>query len=521
MRIGHDVANGTQYFPGLIDEVKIYNTALTSDQVKLDYNKGASLALGSLGTTSDGKTASSSASAIYCIPGDTTSCNPPVAQWNFDEAGGPTANDTGGAANTGTLSGPTWVSGKIGGALKFDGNDDYINAGTNSSLDITGAKTISAWIKVSGNANNNMRIFSKRESFGGAEITGYELTINPSSCLLNSYHTGKNPTVTATVTGCNNTWKYITAVYNGTQGLIYIDGQYANAATFAVADSNSTAVLIGTCGSEYNNGASGCDFNGQIDNLKVYNYSRTPAQIAYDYNRGAPVGWWKFDECQGAQVFDKSGNGNTGTIELGASGQTSAGSCTVNADTAWYNGRTGKYNASLKFDGVDDGITVNSLYWYDQMTWSLWVKYASISGFRPILQTGGANDGVSLSLYTAGQIAILYPGVDWIITSNTMTTGQWYHIVYIRDINSSGATKNRIYINGQEAKYSYRPAITGITATGSTSHIGFSTTTGGSGYFSGQTDEVQIYNYPLTTIQIKNLFNQGASVRFGPAEGNP
>lgn len=28
---------------------------------------------------------------------------------------------------------------------------------------------------------------------------------------------------------------------------------------------------------------------GLIDHLKIYNYARTPAQIAYDYNRGQPV----------------------------------------------------------------------------------------------------------------------------------------------------------------------------------------------------------------------------------------
>jgi len=59
-------------FNGLIDEVKIYNFALTADQVAMEYNQGQSLVLGSLSDTSSltgGLVASNSASAVYCVPG--------------------------------------------------------------------------------------------------------------------------------------------------------------------------------------------------------------------------------------------------------------------------------------------------------------------------------------------------------------------------------------------------------------------------------------------------------------------
>ena len=58
---------------------------------------------------------------VDCIPGDTSTCDPPVGQWNFDEKSGTTAYDTSGNGNDGTLTnGPSWARGKFGSALSFD-----------------------------------------------------------------------------------------------------------------------------------------------------------------------------------------------------------------------------------------------------------------------------------------------------------------------------------------------------------------------------------------------------------------
>jgi len=47
---------------------------------------------------------SSAGTAEYCIPGSSDSCDPPVAEWNFDEKTGDYAYDTSGNGNTGTLT---------------------------------------------------------------------------------------------------------------------------------------------------------------------------------------------------------------------------------------------------------------------------------------------------------------------------------------------------------------------------------------------------------------------------------
>jgi hypothetical protein len=50
-----------------------------------------------------------------------------VGYWPFDEGGGTIAKDYSGNGNNGTLvNNPTWTTGKVGGALSFDGANDYV-----------------------------------------------------------------------------------------------------------------------------------------------------------------------------------------------------------------------------------------------------------------------------------------------------------------------------------------------------------------------------------------------------------
>src|SRR5690606_30033036 len=77
------VAVNPQYWDGLIDEVKIYNVALSEDQVRQDMNAGSSLSFGTLGA-SEAASLSDGAGA------------PPVAHWKLDEKSGTTAYDSSG-----------------------------------------------------------------------------------------------------------------------------------------------------------------------------------------------------------------------------------------------------------------------------------------------------------------------------------------------------------------------------------------------------------------------------------------
>jgi len=71
-------------------------------------------------------------SGLVFVEYATTSSSPPPTglegHWTFDEGAGTSAGDSSGNGNTGTLvNGPTWDTGKIGGGLRFDGSNDYVD----------------------------------------------------------------------------------------------------------------------------------------------------------------------------------------------------------------------------------------------------------------------------------------------------------------------------------------------------------------------------------------------------------
>ena len=73
-----------------------------------------------------------------------------VGAYSFDAGSGSSAADSSGSANTGTLSGPTWVAGKNGNALSFDGVNDWVTMADSASLDLSSGMTLEAWVKPQG-----------------------------------------------------------------------------------------------------------------------------------------------------------------------------------------------------------------------------------------------------------------------------------------------------------------------------------------------------------------------------------
>ena len=96
--------------------------------------------------------------------------------------------------------------------------------------------------------------------------------------------------------------------------------------------------------------------------------------------------------------------------------------------------------------------------------------------------------------------------------ANTVTNGSWNHLVATFD-----GTTRKLYVNGV-LKNSDTPTTPNVTA-GQSLYIGSYSTP--SNYFPGQIDDVRIYNYALTATQIKQLYNGGAAIKFGPSTGTP
>jgi len=85
----------------------------------------------------------------------------------LDEGAGGTAYDKSGYDNNGTIYGATWMDGKYGKALSFDGVDDYVEVADSASLDITRI-TVCLWIKFNDLDRLWQRIIEKGTYHGGS-----------------------------------------------------------------------------------------------------------------------------------------------------------------------------------------------------------------------------------------------------------------------------------------------------------------------------------------------------------------
>ena len=93
--------SGDRPFDGTIDEVQVWNRALSADEVDLLGQSGLEAV---------------SASGL-------------LAYWSFDD-GAQTATDVSGNEHTGTISGADYAAGWTGTGLVYDGVDDYVDVGT-------------------------------------------------------------------------------------------------------------------------------------------------------------------------------------------------------------------------------------------------------------------------------------------------------------------------------------------------------------------------------------------------------
>ena len=518
-------------FNGKIDEVKYFDFTLTPSQINTLYAGGASQVLGAISTDGTGP-ASWAASAEYCPPGDSATCSPPVAEWAFDEKAGTSAYDTSENNNTGAITNAEWQHAgkcKEGACLYFDGTGtaQYINAGSDPSITNLSddAFTVEAWIKADGYGISNAGYFFRKDD-GGAGF-GLGFTTGSSSGLhsrVGCATTDAQSNAGLDEFSADSQWHHVAMTFDdaGDRYIYqYIDGRpvasyssHIQCIDAVEADSNND-LYLGNGGED-----SSYEFEGNIDEIRIFDYVRTPAQIAWSYNKGGPVGWWKFDECSGTTAYDSSGFGNNGTISIGNSGDlTSAGSCGGSSTEAWAGGETGKINASLEFDGNDDYVLIGDPAELDfdgshSFTVAAWVMLDTENWSRAVskFDNGGANDSSWMLSYSPGndrlEMQISTTGADAASKAcqetGTFEPDTWYHVVGWYDYDNLDVG---CHLNG---------ISNGTTNLSAQMHQGdipirIGTEDLDDSYWNGQIDEVKIWNYLLTDEQVKQDYNSGAA----------
>jgi hypothetical protein len=197
----------------------------------------------------------------------------PAAHWKLDEEQGSAACDSAGPYDAELHGGPLWqpAGGKEGGALQFDGVDDYVS--TPFILDpAKGSFSVFAWVKSSG---RGQVIVSQNDATG----TRW-LWTDPSYGRLTTWlmHPPFDPLMSgSTVT--DGQWHHVGLVFDfeALRRYLYVDGREAAKDTVFVGGVGSNGGLY--FGAEKTLGA-GTFFSGLIDDVRIYNVALSAEEVA-------------------------------------------------------------------------------------------------------------------------------------------------------------------------------------------------------------------------------------------------
>ncbi len=391
--------------------------------------------------------------------------------------------------------------------LKFDGSNDNVLIGTPTAIAqlAQGSYTIEAWIKTSyvgrqcivGNYNYN--------SSPDPRTQAWVLELYDSG-NLRMYVNGTASNSDAAYAVNDGKWHHVAGVRNSTTSSVYmyVDGKLIYSDVGGVPGtgfnvSNNTLIGSNPCTGGY-----ALPFQGNIDEVRIWNTARSEAQIKANMYKELSVqanliAYYKMNDGSGTTLTDNSSNGNNGTLTNGP---------------LWkFSGCFGGSKQTLDFDGSNDYINIPnnaSLQLTSKVSVEAWVKINSTSGGMLIagkIIHGGSREGYGLFANATnlggspGKI-IFIAGRSWsdwwAITSNSaLQTNQWYHVCGTFD-----GRYLKVYINGR---------LDGTTDIGSTKTINDSGTNfwigswnaENSHYLNGNIDEVRIWNTNRSETEIQ------------------
>ena len=258
LKIGGTAITGSnQHVDALIDEVRIYNRALSQVEVQADKNT-------SVATQLEG-----------APPASTL-----VAAYGFDQGSGTTVADSSGYANDGTISGASWTSsGKYGSALSFDGTDDSVSIPDSDSLDLTSALTLSAWVKPDATYNRYQNIIVKeRNGNDGSYVLAGDSTTN-SRPGVEIRKSGGWEAARAPDPLTAGQWSHLAATWDGSTAKVYLNGTLVKTQSMTGTIVDSTGLLrIGGTAVFGNNR----HVDGLIDEVRIYSRALSQTEVLAD-----------------------------------------------------------------------------------------------------------------------------------------------------------------------------------------------------------------------------------------------
>jgi hypothetical protein len=454
-----------------------------------------------------------------------------IGWWPFNG----NAQDESGNGNHGNVSGTILTLDRFGysnKAYEFS-KGSVVTLKNSASLNIVSALTMSVWIKPYNVARQPFSGIIQKSNSNNYAYGDYNVSISSQGVIVG--YTKDDESVvsfTSPFKLLDNKWYHIVSTWNGNEQVIYV---------------NSTPLLkTNFYGKLYNGNSNvffganldGDDefFEGIIDDIGIWNRALSQSEIEslYDHKGSIPnsnctyfikesdtticpgtslklnaiqtsatksvipqdglIGYWPFN----GNANDESGNGNHGIVD-GAS---------ITVD------RCGKFNQAYLFNGVSSKITIkdNPILRPTSFTCAAWVYLEDDNNLNQILSKNAGDDNfesVDMVIHNGNGYNLLcniggpdYYGT-WLTTPNKVQLNNWHLMTFIFD-----DLKDSIYSYIDEKLVAQSFETKSVTYDTLPWSIGSHRENGQwSWHFKGKIDDITIWNRPLTSSEISQVYN--------------
>lgn len=201
-----------------------------------------------------------------------------------------------------------------------------VDCGVDSSLNLTTYMTFEAWIKTSDSRIVASRLWTgSNNGVWWVTTSSGKFRVTVSSNGFSNSTTHKSYATTAYVN--TNLWVHIAFTFRQNELKLFINGVEAEVEKTADHTVNSlhsanTRMFLGCFTTDNETPSAGATgfFNGDMDEVRIWNVCRTPSEIRQFYNKAAPkfdrrlAAYYSCDAGSGTTLADDSVNSNTGTL---------------------------------------------------------------------------------------------------------------------------------------------------------------------------------------------------------------
>jgi PKD repeat protein len=194
-----------------------------------------------------------------------------VAHYPFNDG----AADESRFSNNGAVEGAVPANSRFGTetALQFDGTDDAVVVPDDDSLNFTDAYTLSVWINIDNLAASNEHFIVSKYNYGGGQ--GYGMMVTSAGRLHFDFN-GNQARFDTGFDIAENQWHHIVAVYDGTMLSCYVNGALQSEAERSGLKSSDNPLTIGR---PSDNAHSSLRMSGRIDDIRLNNRAFDESEV--------------------------------------------------------------------------------------------------------------------------------------------------------------------------------------------------------------------------------------------------